>query len=106
MAEEGEACAAVHLSFDHLRFGMFTSSVRPLWNEWGEGGAHGGVVERESTGERVEVGQVLGPGLLDPGGEAFIVASVWGEQGGEVADEGSEPCHLGAGAGPASIRCR
>lgn len=56
MAEEVEACASVHLSFDQLGFGVhaFCSSIV----EWlGEGGVCSVAVELESTGECVQVGQ-------------------------------------------------
>lgn len=58
-------------------------------------------VEFESAGERVQVGQVFGVGLVDPAGEALIVAGSGGQQGDEVADETGQ--HT-APARPASSR--
>ncbi len=98
MAEEVEACASVHLPLDQLRLGVhsFCSSIV----EWlGKGSVHGVTVEFESSRERVQVWQILGLGLVDPDGEALIVVGIGGEQASEVADEGGEPCYLGAGAG-------
>lgn len=61
-------------------------------------GERGGAVELDAAGERVEVGQVLGPGLLNPPGQVFVVGGVGFGQCGEVFDEDSNPCHFGAGA--------
>jgi hypothetical protein len=90
VSEEGEACAPVHLALDQLRFGVhsFCSSIVELL---GESGVYGGAVELEAAGERVEVGQVLGSGLVDPAGQVFVVVGVGCEQCGEVTDEGSKP---------------
>ncbi|ASR36635.1 hypothetical protein BAY61_18340 [Prauserella marina] len=55
MTEDGEACAAV-ISLDQLRFGVHSFSLS-IVERLGESSAHGGAVEFESTGERVEVGR-------------------------------------------------
>lgn len=98
VAEEGEACASVHLSFDQLRFGVHSFCTSIV--EWSsECGVDGVAVELEAAGERVDIGQVFGSGLVDPAGQALIVAGSRGQKGGEVADEGGEGGHLGTGAG-------
>lgn len=63
MAKKGKARASVHLLLDQFRLDVhsFRSSIVEFL---GESSAYGGAVERESTGERVEAGQVLGSGMF------------------------------------------
>lgn len=45
--------------------------------EWlGEGGVHGAAAELEAAGEGVEMGQIFGPGLLDPAGQSLVAARI------------------------------
>jgi hypothetical protein len=54
-------------------------------------------VQIQSAGEGMDVGQVGGAGSGDPLLQARGVAQVRGEEGREVADEGGQGGHLGAG---------
>jgi hypothetical protein len=65
----------------------------------GDGGDDGLVVQVQAAGEGVQTREVADPGGLGPIPEPGRVRGVRPEQGGEGADEGGEPGHLGAGRG-------
>ena len=98
MAEEGEACASVHLAFDHLGFGVDSFGAAVVVREGGGGG--GLAVQVQAAGEGVYVGQAGGAGSGDPFLQSPGVAGVRGtSQGGEGADQAGRGGHLGAGGG-------
>lgn len=95
MAEEVESGAAVHLAHDSFRAGVDAFGSAVVVRE-GEAGVHGVAGEFEAVGVTVQVGQVSGSGVGDPGGEFGVVAFGRGEEFGEAADQAGEVGQLGA----------
>ena len=56
----------------------------------GDGGVHSLAVEFEAVGKAVQVRQVSGPGLGEPGGELGVVARSRGQELGEGTDQAGE----------------
>ena len=98
MAEEGEACASVHLAFEQLGLGVdsFGTAVVVREREPRRGGV---AVQVQAAGEGMYVGQVGGAGSGDPFLQAPGVARVRGQHGGEGSDQACQGGHLGAGGG-------
>jgi len=57
VAEESEACASVHLAFDHLGLGVDSLGAAVVVRE-GERGGSGLAVQVEAAGEGVQVGRL------------------------------------------------
>jgi hypothetical protein len=95
VAQEVEPSPAVHLPHDFLRSGVDAFGSAVVMRQ-GEAGVHCIAVEFESACEAVQVGQVSGSGVGDPGGELAVVAFSWGEEFGETADQAGEPGQFGA----------
>ena len=100
MAEEGEACASVHLPLDHLGPGADSFGAAVVVRE-GEPGGGGLAVQVQAAGEGVQVGQAGGAGSGDPLLQAPGVARVRGQQAREGTDQAGQGGHLGAGGGDA-----
>jgi len=96
VAEQGESGASVHLPFDHLGPGVDSLGAAVVEGRR-ERCCRGLDVQVETAGEGVDVGQAGGPGSGDPLLQAGAVARVGGEHAGEVADQGCQGGHLGAG---------
>jgi len=65
VAQQGEAGAPVHLSFDHLGLGVDSLGASVVVRE-GERGGGGLDVQVKAAGEGVHVGQVCGARAGDP----------------------------------------
>ena len=98
MAQQGEAGASVHLSFDHFGLGVDSLGASVVVRE-GERGGGGLDVQVQAAGEGVQVGRVGGARAGDPLLEPGVVAWVGGQQGREGDDEAGQGGHLGAGCG-------
>jgi hypothetical protein len=98
VAQEIEACPAVHLSLDQLGLGVdaFGAAVVVFA---GQGGADGVLVKSETADERVDVRQVRLVRGADPLLQPVSVVVGGGEELGEGADQCGELVHLRAGVG-------
>lgn len=95
MAQEVEPGPAVHLPHDSLGSGVDAFGPAILMGQ-GDAGVHSLAVEIETIGEAVQVGQVSGPGVGEPGGEFGVVACGRGEEFGEDTDQAGEFSQFGA----------
>ena len=103
MAQQGEAGASVHLSFDHLGLGVDSLGASVVVRK-GERGGGGLDVQVQAAGEGVHVGQVRIPRGGDPLAEPGVVARVGSQQAGEGAGQSGQGGHLRAGAFEAGER--